>query len=108
MRWYVVIFYAGNHYYFGGNSSGWLNSILRLSGSSWTWSNVGQLNSPRHTHGVILVGNTFMVVGGAGTKKNEACNLNNEQFTCTELSTSLTNYGYTPILYLVDKNYGNC
>ena len=57
MRWQVAVFYAGNHYYFGGwsNGIGFLNSILRLSGTLWTWSNVGNLNSARLGHGVILV-----------------------------------------------------
>ena len=86
-----------------------LNSILRLSGSSWTWSNVGQLNSVRHGHGVILVGNKFMILGGYNAIfKNEACSLENEQFTCTELSSSLSKYSYMPILHLVDENYGTC
>ena len=89
MRWYVAVFYAGNHYYFGGTA---LSSILCLNGSSLSWSNAGQLNSSRNGHGVILVGNTFTIVGGEGTLRNEACLLSNGQFNCTELSTSLTNY----------------
>lgn len=105
---YAVVFHAGYHYFFGGYSSGYLDSILRLNGTSWTWSKIGHLNSSRRAHGVILVGNTFMVVGGYETKKNEACLLDNERFTCTELSSSLTNYRYWPILYQVDENYGNC
>ena len=105
MRWYVAVFYAGNHYYFGGTR---LSSILCLNGSSWSWSNAGQLNSSRNGHGVILVGNTFTIVGGEGTLRNEACLLFNGQFNCTELSTSLTNYSWRPMLYLVDENYANC
>ena len=99
---------CGDHYYFGGDSGDDLNSILRLSGTSWTWSKVGQLNSPREGHGVISVGNIFTVVGGMGTQNNEACVLENEQVTCTELSSSLTDYFYWPSLYLVNDNNGNC
>ena len=113
MSRYAPIFHGGSLFYFGGwDGSVKLTSILRLSVSSWTWSNVGQLKSSRRAHEVILVGNTFTIVGGNGngsiTKYNEACLLNNEQFTCTELSSSLTNYFYRPILYLVSDNYQNC
>ena len=108
MNSYAVIFHGGNHFFFGGSSDGQLDSILRLSGNSWTWSKVGQLNALRQAHGVILVEDTFTVVGGTGIKKNEACVLNNEQLTCTELASSLTNYEYYPILYLVGKDYETC
>ena len=109
MSAYAAIFHAGNHYYFGGwNAKVRLASVLRLSGSAWTWSNVGQLTSSRKGHGVILVANIFMVVGGHGNKRNEACFLTDEQFACTELSTSLNLYAYPPIMYLVDENYANC
>ena len=105
---FAALFHTGNHYYFGGHSAGRLASILRLDGNSWTWSNVGQLNSPRWGHGVILVGNTFKILGGDGTFRNEVCLLTNEQLTCTEQTSSLTDYVYTPVLSLVDDNYGNC
>ena len=106
---YAVILYGGNHFFFGGyDGSGELNSILRLDGSSWTWSNVGQLNSARSGLGAILVGNTVTVVGGQGKLKNEACKLDNEQFTCTELSSSLTGYDWYPILHPVNQDYGQC
>ena len=65
---YDVTFYDGNYYYFGGVSS---SKILCLNGTSWNRSNLGQLNSVRSNHGVISVGNTFMVVGGRSTEKNE-------------------------------------
>ena len=107
---YAVISHGGNHFFFGG-WIGWsseVNSILRLDGSSWTWSNVGQLNSARYGHGAILVGNTVTVVGGEFTKRNEACNLDDEQINCTELSSSLTNYWWYPILHPVDEDYGQC
>ena len=105
---FATVFHAGNHYFFGGNTGSNLKSILRLSGSSWTWSNVGQLNEARHGLGVILVKNTFMVVGGWGTYKNEACLLNDEQFTCTQQATGLADKAWTPLMYLVSDNYGNC
>ena len=108
-RGYAVIFYGGNHFFFGGNDhSSDLKSILLLSGSSWTWSNIGQLNLARQGHGAILIGNTVTVVGGEGTKKNEACHLADEQVTCTELSSSLGTYHWWPVLHLVDANYGAC
>ena len=109
---YAVVFNADNFYYFGGNTGSLSSSILGLSAASWTWSIVGKLNFSRHGHGVILVENTFMVLGGEGLYSvdmpNEACLLSSGQFTCTQLSTNLTDYTFTPLLFLVDNAYGNC
>ena len=102
----AVIFYAGNFYYFGGygNESG----ILRLNAATWTWSSVGQLNSGRYGHGAILVDNTFMVIGGGGTKPNEACLFNNGQVTCEEKTSSLYNFYQMPLLFLVSDDFELC
>ena len=109
MYQYVVIFHGSGHYYFGdsdGNSR--LHSVLRLQSGSWTWSNVGQINSARWGHAVISNGEKFTVVGGNGNKKNEACSLKDGQFSCTKLSSKLYNYAYVPILFSVADNYGSC
>ena len=102
------IFNAGNFYYFGGYANNPISSIFRLNAASWTWSNVGQMNSPRHGHEVTLVDNKFMLIGGAGVKANEACTLDNDEFTCEEKSSTLYNYAWTPLLYVVNDNHGNC
>ena len=54
---YAVIFLGSSHYYFGGYADGYVvvDSILRLQSASWTWSNVGQMNSARYAHAVISV-----------------------------------------------------
>ena len=105
---YAVIFDAGNFYYFGGYNGGVLNTIFRLSGETWTWSNAGRLNSARSSHGAALVEDTFMVIGGySGNKPNEACLLNNGQFTCEVKPSSLTNYYYN-IIFNVSDDYGLC
>ena len=104
---YAAIFDAGNFYYFGGRDS---NSILRLNAASWTWSNVGSLNqSNRQNHGVILIENTFMVLGGRGQDSfaNEACHMNNDQFTCEEQTSVLEKYAF-PLLFYVSPDYGVC
>ena len=111
MFFYAVIFHGRSLYYFGGTDENHndLNSILRLDSGSWTWSNVGQINSARNGHEVILVGEKVMVVGGAGTKNNEACLLMvNGHFNCTELSSNLTDYALYPILFAVAENYESC
>ena len=114
---YAVIFDAGNFYYFGGydkrdpgngRDDEILSSILRLNAATWTWSNVGQLNSARDAHNAILVGNTFMVMGGPNIQPNEACLLNNGQFTCEELPSSLDNFIYTALLTIVSDDFGLC
>ena len=114
---YAVVFHGGSHYYFGGFNSNPIDSILRLDESSWTWSFVGQLNTARSGHEIILVGNTFTVVGGKGYEQTsvssrwinvqtDACLLNNGYFTCTEQSSIYD--GRDPFLYLVDEDFGNC
>ena len=106
---YAVLYDAGNFYYFGGwGDSSDLSLILRLDAATWTWSNVGQLNSSRHAHGVIQAGNTFMVIGGGGVRKNEACVLNNGQFTCEEKTSSLESYAYYPLMSLINDTFGLC
>ena len=107
---YAVIFLGSSHYYFGGYADGYVvvDTILRLQSGSWTWSNVGQINSARWGHAVISNGEKFTVVGGNGNKKNEACSLKNGQFSCTKLSSKLYNYAYVPILFSVADNYGSC
>ena len=115
MYLYAVVVQGSSHYYFGGyyvsadGSNVALDSILRLQSGCWTWSNVGRINIPRRGHAVILVNETFMVAGGYGNNKNEACQRsNNGQFNCTELSSSLFWYTSYPIVFSVTDNYGNC
>ena len=106
---YAAIFESGNFYYFGGaDDSGPLSSILRLNAATWTWSNVGNLNSARNGHEVILIENTYLVIGGELNQPNEVCLLNNGQFTCEEKNTTLDNYRYKPLLFLVSNNFGLC
>ena len=105
---YAVIFHGNSHYYFGGYGDSPLASILRLQSGFWTWSNVGQINTARSGHEVISVGEKFMVIGGYGYNKNEACLLNNGQFYCADLSSSLEKYLDRPILFSVADNYGQC
>ena len=112
LNYYAVVFYGANFYYFGGTDrknllSIMLSSILRLNAATWTWSNVGNLNSVRYGHKVILVENTFMVIGGPASYSNEACLLNNGRFTCEERTSSLNSY-YMPLLFLVSDNFGRC
>ena len=107
---YAVIFHAGNFYYFGGydDGHGSVNSVLRLNAVVWTWSNFAHLNSARQNHGVILVQNTFMVIGGLESKPNEACFLEDRKLSCTKLHFSLSRNYNNPLLFLVNYSYGNC
>ena len=110
---YAVVFHAGNFYYFGGNSMTYdynsiyrkLNSIFRLSSATWTWFEAGKLKSTRSRHGLIFVEGTFMVIGGS--RPNEACRLNNGNFTCEAISSSINKYT-VPHLFLVGDDFGNC
>ena len=108
---HASIFHNGYHYYFGGDDGTYLKSILGFKESSMSWKNFGQLKADRVAHKVIMVGDRAMVVGGTGNgthQKNEACDLYNGRFSCTQLTTGLNNYQYYPILYPVDVTYENC
>ena len=107
---YAVIFNAGNFYYFGGYDEADLNSILRLNAARWKWAFVGKLKSARNGHGVILIDDTFMIIGGQGNFSNEACFLEfNGKFTCEEKVSSLDDYYFTPLMVLVNDDYkDNC
>ena len=106
---YAVIFDSGKFYYFGGfDGRSHLSLIFCLNAGSWTWTNVGSLNSGRIAHGVIAVESMFMIIGGVGTQPNEACRLNNDKFTCEQKSSNLVEYARTPLLFLMNDNYGNC
>ena len=85
---YAVIYNGGHHYYFGGDG---YDTILALQENTWNWSNAGKMNSARKYHGVILVGDRFMVIGGSGDK-NEACQLKNGLFNCTEYASNMKDY----------------
>ena len=116
MSSYAVIFHAGHHYYFGGfdqEGGDSLSSVIALKENTWTWSNIGEMNSARFGHGVIRVGGMFMLVGGRSMSynddktgyNNEVCLFENNEFSCTNLSSSLNDYSFYPILHLVDENY---
>ena len=106
---YAVTFYAGHHYYFGGSSgSQIIKSIFALEEKTWTWSKLGKMKSRRFGHGVILVEEKFVVIGGFEEMKNEACVLKKGEFSCKEFTTSLNDYAFWPILYLLDENQKSC
>ena len=49
--------------------------ILAYNTYSHSWSNVGQLQTARHGHGVTLYMEYFVVVGGQGGKTSEQCEI---------------------------------
>ena len=106
---YAVLYAAGDFYYFGGNADNNFRSILCLNSTTWTWSTIGHLNKAREGHGVILIEQTFMIIGGEGNYTTEACLLKNGNFTCEETDSTLTNYYRTPLLFPVNDKYtDNC
>ena len=105
---HAALYNAGHHYFFGGERGQYepLKSIYRLEESTWKWSDCGEMTSGRRSHSVILVEGRFMLIGGVQEKKNEACLLKNDEFSCTQFTSSFDYY--KPVLYLVDQNDINC
>ena len=70
---------------------------------------IGKLNKSRAKFGAIWVNSQLLVVGGTGSQKTEACQLNNGIFTCTDYTAPpLTNYQTYPLLHIVEDDYAQC
>ena len=62
---------------------------------------MGNLKEARQGHGVIQVGDEFIVVGGYGNKvQTELCKLSGNLMTCTTRKPELTNFKDYPELML--------
>ena len=70
----AVVYAYSSYFYFGGYHKGDHSIIARLDGSSYKWSQIGQLNEGKTGHNAIYINDHFLVVGGYGTKKTENVN----------------------------------
>ena len=60
-------------------------------------------------HGVIVVGNRFLVVGGEDERYIESCVINSYNvFECTNQGTKLKNYYNYPLMTTVSDDFKNC
>ena len=101
----AVVYAYSSYFYFGGDGAE--SIIARLDGSSYKWSQIGQLNEGREGHNAIYLNDHFLVVGGWGTKRTEKCEYKNNEMICNSQSPSLYNYVYTPELMIVYDDYCN-
>ena len=79
--------------------------------ASGLWSRAGNLKQSRAAHGVVLVGSTFLVVGGTDDIKTENCVLEGSVMKCIEQdSPPVPQYAaFFPSLFVInnDDDYGD-
>ena len=87
------------------NSGKEQSTIARFDPIQNSWTKLGNLEVARNGHGVIQIGNEFIVVGG--TRKSdkdeptESCKLNGQSMTCATREPSLSKFTYYPELMLI-------
>ena len=83
---------------FGGDSTdSSKTSVIAKYDPAWNkWSKLGDLNNGRYGHGVIRLGDEFLVVGGAEfldyEKNTEACRLERDKMICSEREPTLSDF----------------
>lgn len=82
-----------------------LNTIIAYQHGEWT--KVGTLNSARHAHAAVWLGDGLMVMGGASIHSTERCMFTQSDgmFNCTEITPFLDGYYYGSAAFLVIKGY---
>ena len=86
-------------------TSGRASTIARFDESTRTWSKLGEVLTPRSSHGVIYTGQAFLVIGGrAGSFKlqMEQCDIKNDVLSCRYLPLTLENFYFWPATVLID------
>ena len=112
---FASVFISGNFFIIGGiadttasSIADYSSTIARLDSTTWSWSPAGRLNTARHDHGAIWINSKLVVVGGWKTNPTEFCDLENNEFTCTEQKSTLYFYAKSPPLFAVTDDYKNC
>ena len=104
--YYAPIYHENAFFIFGGKHwPDFFTKIARIDVETRLWSIVGDLRNPRMSHGVILIGNSFMVVGGYANIKSEKCTLENNRMNCVELASGLPGYVNHPYFAPVHSNF---
>ena len=106
---YASVFINGNFFIIGGDADrGQSSTIGRLDSATWSWSRAGQFNTARDYFRAIWVNSKLVVVGGRHPKPTEFCELENDEYTCTEQWSRLEYYYDYPLLFAVNDDYKNC
>ena len=85
------------------NSAGSQSTIARFDPIENSWTKLGNLQVARYGHGVIQVGNEFIVVGGDYKKDLpiESCKSDGQSMTCTTREPRLLKFSFYPELMLI-------
>ena len=81
------------------------SDIARFDPDEDSWARIGYLHGTRAGHGVIQVGNEFIVVGGSRDEDEdiptESCKLNGQSMICTTREPQLNHFSYYAELMLL-------
>merc|ERR1712106_511326 len=80
-----IIHVNGRFMLFGGAGSSRLSRIAAYTPSTNEWTTEGSMKTARNRHGVINVGNEYVVIGGwmKGQQSSEKCRYAGDQLECT-------------------------
>ena len=83
------------------------NQIAKLDGTTFEWEDVGSMQAIRYLHNVIVIQDTFLVVGGEGRRNTERCSYDSSEnrFTCQKHPLTLRDYADYPELFAVQSDF---
>ena len=109
-----MVFHQGGYIIFSGyigKTSGRTSTIANFDESTREWSKLGEVLTPRSSHGVIYTGESFLVIGGwkHGNDefkfRTEKCDVKNESVSCQYHSSTLENLYRWPATVLVNDTF---
>ena len=106
-----TVYYNDAFYVFGGSTSGLveLTTIAQLTIATFQWKRVGNIKQSRNGHNVIVIQDSFFVIGGLHKRKMEQCIYNEvtKEMQCVGPKHELELDGYAeyPELFAVESDY---
>ena len=78
------------------------STIARFDPIKNSWTKLGDLKVARREHGLIQIGNEFIVVGGSSfyvdDVPTESCKLNGQSMTCSTREPQLSYFFYPELM----------
>ena len=105
----------GTFYMFGGDSKWSSGIIAAFSTVTKQWKKMGELNTARDGHGVIIQREEFIITGGRHHTKSgnnniwslstERCTLTGDKIDCVDVGPHLNDYWIYPEMMHVPHDY---
>ena len=109
MSGYAIVALNSSFYTFGGWEGyryGYsLSEISVFDTSTKQWKMLGELNQPRHGHGVFINQDQFIVVGGEDSLGTERCILEGDSIQCKTVDPEIENFMNYPKMMSVHQDF---